>query len=172
MLGANKLYLSIAITIGIVICLLGIPKGQAQQHQHLAIDGTYRLTSRKLADGTIMKPPDVIGLYTYTKSYRNFSLVEKSAQGGMRAVSITATYNLTATQYSETLLAMATSEQGSEQKVTYDVSGKTGTSPVTVDDGQIQFKLPVDPLPVSLRFKGNTLTATGPGFVDTWEKVP
>jgi hypothetical protein len=159
------------ITMGAILGLLGISAGWAQQQPNISIAGTYTFVSRQLSDGTTQKPPDVIGLYTYTKTYRNFSLVEKNEQGHMRSVSIISTYSLTDTQYSETLLAMVNSEQGSGQEVIYDVSGKTGTSPVTVEDGQIQFKLPVDPLPVSVSVKGNTLTATGPDFVDTWEKV-
>ena len=160
------------ITVSAVLGLLGISTGSAQQQQDISIVGTYTFVSRQLSDGTIQTPPDVIGIYTCTKTYRNFNLVEKNKQGNMRSVSIISTYSLTDTQYSETLLAMVNSEQGSGKEVVYDVSGKTGTSPVTVEDGHIQFKLPVDPLPISVRLKGNTLTAIGPDFVDTWEKVP
>ncbi len=163
--------LLLAITIGAVLTLLGIVEGWAQQQQNISIEGTYKLMSRKLPNGTIQKAPVVMGLNTYTKSYRNFSLVEKNDQGDMRSVSIISTYKLTATQYSETLLALVVSDQASGQEVTYDLSGKTATSPVTVEGGRIQFKLPVNPLPVSLVFKGDTFTATGPGFIDTWERV-
>ena len=168
---SNGSPLFVVMAIGAVLSLLGISTGWAQQPQHISIEGTYKLVSRELEDGTIKKSPDVIGLYTYTKTYRNFSLVEKSDQGDMRSVSIISTYNLTATQYSETLLAIVISEQTSGKEVIYDVSGKSGTSPVTVENEGIQFKLPVDPLSVSLHIKGKTMTATGSDFVDTWEKV-
>jgi hypothetical protein len=39
------------------------------------IDGTYKLSSRKLPDGTVLKPPDIMGLLTYTKSHRNFNAI-------------------------------------------------------------------------------------------------
>ncbi len=35
-----------------------------------SIEGTYKLSSRKLTDGTVLKPPDIMGLQTYTKSYQ------------------------------------------------------------------------------------------------------
>ena len=39
-----------------------------------SIEGTYRLVSRTLQDGTVVTPLHVMGLQTYTKSYRNFRL--------------------------------------------------------------------------------------------------
>src|SRR5687767_4376955 len=39
------------------------------------IEGTYKLISRQLPDGTIQVPPDIMGLMTYTKSYRNFNMM-------------------------------------------------------------------------------------------------
>ena len=161
----------LAITIGAVLTLFGISEGRTQQEHKISIVGTYKLTSRKLPDSTIQKPPDIMGLYTCTKKYKNFNLLEKNDQGGMRSVSIMATYKLTATQYSETLLAFVVSDQASKKEVSYDVSGKTRTSPVTVEGGRIQFKPPFSRVSVSLVFKGDTLTAAGPGFVDTWERV-
>jgi hypothetical protein len=46
-----------------------------------SIEGTYRLVSRQLPDGTVLKPPDIMGLLTYTKSHRNFNIVWKDATG-------------------------------------------------------------------------------------------
>jgi len=46
-----------------------------------SIEGTYKLSSRKLPDGTVLKPPDIMGLLTYTKSHRNFNIVWKDATG-------------------------------------------------------------------------------------------
>jgi hypothetical protein len=49
-----------------------------------SIEGTYQLVSRKLPDGTMLHPPDVMGLWTYTKSHYNFNIVRKDADGQVR----------------------------------------------------------------------------------------
>src|SRR2546423_4340237 len=69
-----------------------------------SIEGTYQLISRTLPDGTVLKPPDIMGLCTYTKSHRNFNFVQKDAAGKFLSGSRVSTYKLTATEYSETLL--------------------------------------------------------------------
>jgi hypothetical protein len=40
-----------------------------------SIEGTDRLISRQTPDGTRLRPPEVIGLFTYTKTHRNFNTV-------------------------------------------------------------------------------------------------
>jgi hypothetical protein len=69
-----------------------------------SIEGTYRLVSRTLRDGTVLRPPDVMGLQTYTKGYRNFNILSKDADGQFVSRSIVATYQLTPTEYIETTL--------------------------------------------------------------------
>ena len=32
-----------------------------------SIEGTYKLISRQLPDGTMLRPPDIMGLFTYTR---------------------------------------------------------------------------------------------------------
>jgi len=69
-----------------------------------SIEGTYQLVSRKLPDGTVLKPPDIMGLFTYTKTHRNFNIVIKDAMGKFYSYSLVSTYKLTPTEYSETRL--------------------------------------------------------------------
>src|SRR5438270_14055431 len=69
-----------------------------------SIEGTYQLVSRTLSDGTVLKPPDIMGLCTFTKSHRNFNIVQKDATGKFSSTSNVSTYKLTATEYSYTRL--------------------------------------------------------------------
>ena len=55
------------------------PKPQASSAS--SIEGTYRLVSRQFPDGTMLKPPELMGLWTYTKTHRNFNIVRKDATG-------------------------------------------------------------------------------------------
>jgi hypothetical protein len=65
------------------------------------IEGTYRLASRTLKDGTVIKPPEIVGLQTYTKQYRNFNINYKSPDGKVTSRSLVAEYTLTSEEYAE-----------------------------------------------------------------------
>jgi hypothetical protein len=129
-----------------------------------SIEGTYRLVSRTLKDGTVVKPPDVMGLQTYTKSYRNFNILSKDADGQVVSRSIVATYTLTPTEYIETTL-FHIFVRG--QEIRREVSTPPQRSAVTIDAGRIQFRTEQR---VAV-YEGNRFTATSPASVDVWEKV-
>jgi hypothetical protein len=136
-----------------------------------SIEGTYRFVSRQFRDGTTLKPPEVMGLFTYTKTHRNFNIVRKDATGKFSSRSSVSTYKLTPTEYSETLLFSIVTDQIGGKDIVYDLSGQTRSAPVTVDGGRLQFTLPFEPR--ALVFEGNKMTATAADNtnVDTWEKV-
>jgi hypothetical protein len=135
------------------------------------IEGTYQLVSRQLPDGTMQRPPEIMGLLTYTKSHRNFNIVWKDAAGKFFSYSLASTYQLTPTEYRETMLFSILNDQIGGKDIVYDLSGKTQSVPVHMDGGRLQFKLPFDP--PSVVFEGDKMTATAEGrFVDVWEKVP
>jgi hypothetical protein len=135
-----------------------------------SIEGTYQLISRKLPDGTVLKPPDIMGLFTHTKTHRSFNIVLKDATGKFSSRSAVSTYKLTATEYSETVLFSIVNDQIGGKDIVYDLSSQTRSVPVTVEGGRIQFKSPFTP--PTLVFEGNKITATAEGgFVDVWEKV-
>jgi hypothetical protein len=136
-----------------------------------SIEGTYQLVSRTLPNGTVLKPPDIMGLLTYTKTHRNFNIVIKDATGKFYSYSLVSTYKLTPTEFSETRLFSILNDQPGGKDIVYDLSGKTQSVPVTMEGGRLQFKPPFDP--PALVFEGNKMTATlDGGFADVWEKVP
>jgi hypothetical protein len=159
----------VALTIG-VLCFAGEPP-TPRASTAPTIEGTYQLVSRKLPDGTIQRPPEIMGLLTYTKSHRNFNVVWKDANHKFFSYSLVSTYTLTPTEYREALLFSILNDQIGGKDIVYDLSGKTQSVPVKIDGGRLQFKLPFDPPAVV--FEGDTMTATAEGrFVDIWEKVP
>ena len=142
------------------------PVGQATAASP-SIEGTYRLMSRQLPDGTVLKAPQVMGLFTYTKTHRNFNIVGADA-GGKFFGSTGATYTFTATQYSQTRFFNIENDASDRTKAAYDSSEKTESAPVKVDGGRIEFQIPGEPLFV---FEGTRLTATDKGnFVDVWRE--
>ena len=136
-----------------------------------SIVGTYRLVSRQMPDGTMLRPPEVIGLFTYTKTHRNFNILQKGATGQWGSFSVVSTYTLTPTEYTETLLYSVRTDLASGKDPVYDLSGETRSAPVTVDGGRLQFKAVFEA--VTFVFEGNRLTATRDrdGGVDVWEQV-
>ena len=136
-----------------------------------SIEGTYTLVSRELPNGTKQGPPDVLGLLTYTKEYRNFNIYVKDASGKSFSIASIGTYTLTDKAYSEKNIYYLVNDGIEGTGVSYDLSGSTGTSPVSVKESRIEFQLPLHSEP-SVVFAGDKFTATRQGaFVDYWEKV-
>ena len=152
----------------VVMALLFAISASAQAPR---IEGTYKILSRKLPDSTMLSPPDIMGLFTFTKTHINFNIVLKDATGKFSSYSVVSTYKLTATEYSETRLFSILNDQIGGKEIVYDLSGKIQSAPVKMEGERIEFKHPFEPL--TLVFEGNKITATAEGiFVDVWEKVP
>jgi hypothetical protein len=157
---------SLLMGIAALIACAGLAAGEVP-----SIEGTYKLVSRELPNGAKQGPPDVLGLLTYTKEYRNFNIYVKDATGKSFSISSITTYKLTEKEYSEKNIYYMVNDEGVGQGVTYDLSGSTATSPVSVKDRRIEFQLPLHGEPAFV-FEGDKLTATRKGaFVDYWEKV-
>jgi hypothetical protein len=159
----------LVLTLGVVSFAGEPPTPQASSAPSIA--GTYRLISRQFPDGTMLKPLDVMGLWTYTKTHRHLNTIRKDATGKFASFSIVSIYTLTATEYTETLLFSLRTDQPGGKDPVYDLSGQTRSAPVTADGGRLQFTLPFEPR--ALVFEGNKITATAANNanVDTWEKV-
>ncbi len=141
-----------------------------EQAQVPSIEGTYRLVSRELPDGSTQEPPDVLGLGTYTKQYRNFNITWTDAEGRRFSMSYIARYSLTPSEYSETSVYRLVNDPDGGG-LSYDLDGPSGTSAVTVEGGRIEFVLPLYQEPTVV-FEGDRLTASVEGeFIDNWERV-
>jgi len=137
--------------------------------QSPSIEGTYQFISRQLPDGTMLKPPDIMGICTYSKSHRTFNTVRRDASGEFSSTSLVSTYKLTTIEYSETLLFSIRNNIGGKG-IVYDLLGKTQSVPVNIEGGRIQFKMPLERPTVT--FEGNKIIATVEGgFVDLWERA-
>jgi hypothetical protein len=135
------------------------------------LEGSYKLAYRELPDGTKQSQPDVMGLMTYTKEFRNLNVYWKDAQGKSFSISYVASYKLTDEEYSEKSIYYMENDEISGKELRYNFSGLRGTSPVSVRNGRIEFCLPLHDEPCVV-FEGDKFTASKPGvFVDYWEKV-
>ncbi|CAN5173264.1 hypothetical protein BH18GEM1_BH18GEM1_14340 [soil metagenome] len=136
-----------------------------------SIEGTYRLVSRGLPDGTRLVPPQLQGLLTYTEEYRNFNIYWTDTEGKRMSISSIATYSLTDDEYTETSIYYMVNDEIGGAGLSYDLSGQSGSSPITAEDGGIAFSLPLFDEP-NVVYEDDGFTASREGvFVDHWEEV-
>ncbi len=136
-----------------------------------SIQGTWKLVSRDLPDGTKVKYPEVVGLLTFTEKDRNFNVSWQNPSGKHFSLSLISEYKLTDKEYSEKNLYRLTNDEINGTGLQYDLSGKSGKSPVKWDGARLEIRLPLFNEP-SIIIEGTKLTATKAGeFTDTWEKV-
>ncbi len=161
-----------AAAIGIAaVAGVGAGAAFAQAPRAPSIEGTYRLVSRTLPDGTKQSYPEVCGLLTFTREHRNFNVFWRDDAGKSFSASSISEYRLTDREFSEKSVYRMVHDEIGGKPVAYDFTGASGTSPVTSKEGRIEFQFPLHGEP-SVVFEKGTLTATRPGaFVDHWEKV-
>ncbi len=127
------------------------------------IEDSYRLVSRTLKDGTVIKPPEIQGVQTYTKQYRNFNISVKNPEGKMMSRSLIAEYTITPTEYTEKPLFHIFAE---DDKVNRPTTEPT-RSKVTIEGQKISF-------PNARRevvHEPGGFTSTSPDNTDIWEKI-
>lgn len=135
------------------------------------IEGTYRLVSRDLPDGSTVSPPDIQGMLTYTEDYRNFNIYWTGPEGKRFSISIIAEYELTEDTYTETNIYRMVNDEVGGAGLSYDLSPQSGSSPATRENGSVAIDLPLWDEP-SVVFTSDGATATREGvFVDHWERV-
>lgn len=137
--------------------------------QNPDIEGAYRLVLRKLPDGTRIMSPDISGLMTFTKTTRNLNVAYKDKDGKHFSYSLVSKYKLSDKEYSETVLYSLMNDETGGKGLTYQMEEKSATVPVSKADEKIEFKMPFDP--VTITINGDRINATGENFTDYWEKI-
>lgn len=140
-----------------------------------SIEGSYQLVRRELPDGTVQLPPALRGMITYTKEFRNFSVVWKDDKGKFYSECYVARYALTDKEYAETQEYLIVVADPLASDLIVDLSNTTAKSPVSIDGRRVRFALPQPfekALSITVEFDGAKLKATGKDlFIDYWEKV-
>lgn len=135
-----------------------------------SIQGNYVLEYRELPGGKQVRPPEVIGVCTFTGTYRNFNIYW-TENGQPVSMAMISKYTFTPTEYTEENLYSVSNNWMGDKGVKYQTTPVTGKSPVTIKGEQIEFKLPLHGEPAVV-FDRQGFTATVPdGFVDHWKKM-
>ena len=67
----------------------------------LSIDGTYELTERVMANGTVLRPPSIVALYTMADGRFNLNLFVKNGDGTIASESTVGRYTFSTDKYCE-----------------------------------------------------------------------
>ena len=136
-----------------------------------SIDGTYELVERVMADGTVLRPPSVVALYTMAHGQFSLNLFVKNRDGTTASESTIGRYKFSANQYCEWITYTIRNN--------LDRPGVTNDAPA-VDDhctrvisehGRFNFSPPGEGVEVSFGADGFTGKISGE-FVDRWRKIP
>lgn len=133
-----------------------------------SIEGMYVLESRKLTDGTILTPPDAVGLYTLVDGHVNFNVASKHKDGTIHSRSMVGTYEISGSTYSVDVHYIA---ENDGTGIKYDFSKRSGLAEMTMSDGKIKLLFPLSETFYGT-FGPDSLTVDRGGqFVDNWVKV-
>ena len=132
-------------------------------------DGTYRLVTRKLSDGTVLTPPAVHGMGTFRNGMYQLTIFWRSPDGKPASLSRLSKWAWSETEVAATPLAFMI-DDGSGKPPVYVWGGETVRVPVTRQGTRVSHQHPLDP--VFMVWDGDKETATIEGvLVDTWERV-
>ena len=146
------------------LALLCCSVAQAQE-----FEGTWKLTMRKLQNGSTLTPPAVQGVIMVQPGLWTRVVFSHTPEGKPTSYSAVSTYKISPAEWTETLLFSAR-DDGSGKPPAYTETPQTKSTPVTREGGRVAFKLPFEP--PSVVIEGDKMTATAEGtFVDYWERV-
>jgi len=69
-----------------------------------AIDGSYELTERVMANGTVLRPPSIVALYTNVDGRFNLNLFVKKGNGTVASESTVGRFRFSANEYCEWII--------------------------------------------------------------------
>jgi len=135
-----------------------------------SIDGTYELTERVMANGTVLRPPSIVALYTMADGRFSLNLFVKNADGTIASESSVGRYTFSANKYCEWIVCTIRNNLD-KPGVTNEAPAVTDhCTPVTVKDGGFNFSPPGEGVEVSFGAEGFTAKIGG-DFVDHWRKI-
>jgi hypothetical protein len=135
-----------------------------------SIDGTYELTERVTANGTVLRPPSIAALYTNADGRFNLNLFVKKDDGAVASESTIGRFTFSADKYCEWIVYTIRKDLD-KPGVTNEAPPVTDhCTPVITKDGRFNFSPPGEGVEVSYGAEGFT-AAIGGEFVDHWTKV-
>ena len=134
-----------------------------------SIDGTYELTERVMANGTVRRPPEIVAMYTMADGRFSLNLFVKNADGTIASESSVGRYTFSADKYCEWIIYTIRKDLD-KPGVTNEAPPLTDhCTPVSSKDGRFNFSPRGEGVEISFGAEGFTANIDGE-FVDHWKK--
>ncbi len=135
-----------------------------------SIDGTYELTKRVMADGTVLRAPSIVALYSLDHGQFNLNLFIKNRDGTIASESTIGRYTFSEKKYCEWIVYTIRNNLD-KPGVTNEAPAVTNhCTPVSAKNGRFNFSPPGEGVAVSIGPEGFTAKIADE-FVDHWRKV-
>lgn len=135
-----------------------------------SIDGTFELTERVMANGTVLRPPSIVALYTLADGRFNLNIFVKNDDGSIASESTVGRYQFSPDKYCE-WITYTIRKDLDKPGVTNEAPPVTDhCTPVSSKDGRFDFSPPGEGVEVSYGREGFTAKIGGE-FVDHWIKI-
>jgi hypothetical protein len=135
-----------------------------------SIDGTYELTKRVMADGTVLEPPAVSGLYTLHRGRFHLTLFFRNPNGTIASESTNGRYTFDSAKYCEWIDYTIRNNLDKPGVTTEVPSLLDHCARVTSKNGRFNFAPPGEGVDTSFGRDGFT-GRLGSEFVDYWQKI-
>jgi hypothetical protein len=135
-----------------------------------SIDGTYEITERVMANGTVLRPPSIVALYTMADGRFSLNLFVKNADGTIASESSVGRYTFSADKYCEWIVYTIRNNLDKPGVMNEAPAVTDHCAPVTSKDGRFNFSPPGEGVDVSFGAEGFTAKIGGE-FVDHWRKI-
>jgi len=135
-----------------------------------SIDGTYELSERVASNGTVLRPPTIVALYTNAHGRFSLNLFVNKGDGAVASESTVGRFRFSADEYCEWIIYTIRKDLD-KPGVTNEAPRVTEhCTPVISKDGRFNFSPPGEGVDVSYGSEGFTATIAGE-FVDHWTKI-
>lgn len=151
--------------------LAGLPElSRAEPSAAPSIDGTYELTKRVMADGTVLKPPSVSALYTMRRGRFHLNLFFRNPDGTIASESTNGRFTFSSAKYCEWIDYTIRSNLDKPGVTTEVPAPEDHCARVIARKGRFQFSPPGEGVTTSFGREGFTARLGGE-FVDHWRKI-
>ncbi|HEY1925921.1 MAG TPA: hypothetical protein VGG92_00495 [Caulobacteraceae bacterium] len=135
-----------------------------------SIDGTYELIERVLPNGTVLRPPSVMALYTLSHGRFSLNLFFKNPDGTLASESTIGRYTFSQQRYCEWIAHTIRNNFGRPGVSNTAPVLAQHCAPVTSQNGRYRFAPPGEGLVMSVGAEGFEAKIDG-GVKEYWTKV-
>ena len=135
-----------------------------------SIDGTYEITERVMSNGTVLRPPAIVAVYTMADGRFSLNLFVKNADGTIASESSVGRYTFSADKYCEWITYTIRNNLDKPGVTSEAPPLSDHCTPVTSKNGRFNFSPPGEGVAVSFGAEGFT-AKIGTEFVDHWKKI-